>query len=224
MSPADVYNRIIWLMMWAPFRPATLNSKRFANARSAKNGITLARALGLRPTTLFDIGANESQWAWWWQREWPALNLVSFEPQTAMKPSGRVHRVALSDENGTGKLIGSDATGYIQENDRGEIEVARFKDYWIWPIPDGSVLKIDAEAHSSRALIGFGNRIHRFSLVIVEVCWDDFKGASTYRNQAADIWQFMLDSGFNRTACLDADYYSGHTNYCDLAFWRDRND
>ncbi len=210
------YNRIVLVLMWLPSKPTTLNRWRFANARSAKRTIEICeKNIGFIPEVLFDCGANESQWAWWINKKWPQIKIESFEPQLSTNPFlGDIHRVALSDVDGEGTM-----NGLILNETGTETKIRRFDQYWDKEIPKNSLLKIDTDAHGSRTVRGFGERIKEFRFVIIEVCWDC--GLELMKHQAHDIIKMMSDAGFNRIVCVDADFNNGKSNYCDLGFFRE---
>jgi len=212
------WNRLLWFLQWAQFRPASLNSKRWANVRSAKNTIELCQELGIEPLRLFDVGANDGQWAYWLKKQWPHMRVEAFEPNINAKPIGNYHGVALSDVSGEGALAGTDTSSHVVDGSC--VKVVRFDEYWIGVIPRRSILKIDAEHHSARALIGFGERIRFFDLVIVEICWDNFRSGEEFKGQAAVIMQFMFANGFTNMASVDEAVYSGRTDFSDMAFWK----
>lgn len=219
-----IWNRALWFLQWVQFYPATLNSKRFANVRSAKNTIELCCEIGLKPTCLFDVGANAGQWAFWLKREWPEIIVESFEPNTMLKPLGRVHHVALSNECYSGQMIGHDTSGCVVQDVNGNTQVVTFDKYWEHAlIPSGSILKIDAETHSAKALLGFGERINEFAMVVIEIFWDNSRNGSDYHGQAATIMQFMLANGFINITSVDEAVYSGRTDFSDMAFWKEPN-
>lgn len=212
------FNKLLWLLQWMQYAPRTMNRARLSNVRSARNTIEICREIGLEPHALFDVGANRSQWAYWIVKEWPNIILESFEPNVSEKPMGRVHRVALSDRSGIGSLIGNNHSAYIVEG-CGDILVERFDSYWKTEIPSHSILKIDAEAHSKSALIGFGHLIHSFNLVIVESCWSNCRD-NMLKGQAVDIFRFMLSSGFDCITSVDEGVFSGRCDFSDMAFWK----
>jgi hypothetical protein len=159
------WNRLLWFLQWVQFWPTSLNAKHWANVRSAKNTIELCRELGIKPQVLFDVGANDGQWAYWLQKEY-SIPVVSFEPNATIKPRGEFYCVALSDCNGSGSMAGEDTSGHLVAGN--ETAVWRFDELYAGTIPSGSILKIDAETHSARAMLGFGKRIREFDVIVIE--------------------------------------------------------
>lgn len=221
-----LFNRAVWFMLSLPYLPMTLNSKRWVNKRSAANTIAVCDKIGLVPACVFDVGSNESQWTYWLKLKWSWLKIHSFEPQMGVRPMGEIHRIALSDENSVGRIKGAQTSAIIVDVDEGAgqgVIIQSFDEYFKGEVPENSILKIDAEAHTARALLGFGQRINEFKLVILEVCYDNWHGEVDFGGQQAIINRFMLDNGFDRAQVVDADYFNGHTNYCDIAFFKSGN-
>lgn len=222
MNLSKPWNRMLWFLQWAQFKPTTFNRKRLANVRSAKNTIKLCKEIGIVPKCLVDVGANEGQWSYWLRKEWPVMMTESFEPGNHPNCPRRRYNVALSSVTGRCDLVGNDTQSRVIENRNGEIQMARFDNYFAGtpPLPSPSILKIDAETHSARALIGFGNRLNEFALVVIEVCWDNCRSGSDYRGQAERIFRTMYDYEFDGMTSVDEAVYSGQTDFVDMAFWK----
>jgi len=109
-----------------------------------ERSIAWVRNLGLTPKTFIDIGAHESEVATWFKRAWPDIRVISFEPDSACKPIGEVHRRALNDSN------------------------ARF-DQLSLAFEQPCIVKVDAEDDTASAIIGFGDVLQQVDVLIAEM-------------------------------------------------------
>lgn len=197
---STLHTKATLAMMYLPSKPFA-SKHRFLNSRNAKRAIEVCEHLEFTPHTLFDVGANVSQWAYWLDKKWPRLRVESFECNPDVTPKlGRIHRATLSDMDNP-------------------LET-RFDTYWAGrPIPQNSILKIDTDPFTPRTLRGFGELINQFRFVAIETCWDNGIDWAT-RQGANQIITHMSDHGFKNIACLDTDYNEGRSHFCDLGFWK----
>jgi len=201
--------------------------------RTASNFLNLVRELGIKPFQLWDVGANESQFSFWIKKEHPGIEIISFEPCRKFKPLGKVINIALSDSNEgvkgmtdlNGEVCPIIASEIECDNILNEVRVVRFDSLGLKPRP-GSLLKIDAETYTVKALRGFGGRIEDFDLVVIEVLnklyephyWPYEKTA------ACEVFAFMLKHGFNCSRILETGlFYPDRITHTDIAFWKGRS-
>jgi hypothetical protein len=168
------------------------------------------------PQTLVDVGANNSQWSRWLRDEWPDMRIISFEPLDEFKPIGEVHRVALGDERCSVRMKSERGASHIVGD--GTIPVWRFDNIAI-AVSKPAILKIDCENYTAKALRGFGERIHRFDVVVVEM-WNHYPELSHFSNQQCEIWRFMMDAGFRTARVVDCEYAIGTIPVYDIAFYK----
>jgi len=212
-----VLNRVIWFLQQLPYGPWTFNRKIYGNARSACNTVSIIKQLGIVPQMLVDVGANNSQWAYWIRKTWSAIIIHSFEPQQGCQPTGIVHTIALSDKAGSGQIIGAGVSAYLVDG-KGT-QVKRFDELRL-VLRFPAILKIDAEHHTAAALRGFGNRLESFSVVVVEMCGDIHDDG--YAGHQWEILDTMRKSGFDKFTLVDAGYDNGVTGVYDVCFWKSK--
>lgn len=84
-----------------------------------------------------------------------------------------------------------------------------------------AILKVDCENYTAQALRGFGSSIKDFSLVVIEM-WneDDSHELPQFKNQQAEIWEFMLANGFRMARVIDYEYAVGSIPVYDIAFYK----
>jgi hypothetical protein len=178
--------------------------------------MALLDELNVHPLPLVDVGARYSHWALQLKKRFPAMNVISFEPDEQFQPIGGSCRMALSDRCCMGDMV--EGSMHVREMKRGgNFRVARFDSLNI-QITRPAILKIDTEYHTSRSLLGFGERIKEFDVVVCEMAnkVPEMPGAES---QQAEIIEFMLANGFRgiRTVFAEFDRELSHT---DVAFYR----
>jgi FkbM family methyltransferase len=210
-----VYEFIVRLAIAAPHKPFASYSMA-SNRVSTAHTIRLIKQLGIMPAHLVDVGANESQWSKWLIQEWPDLKVTSFEPLQKFHPIGDVQHLALSDSQSEMKMVSRNAY-HIDDNGDTIVKAVRFDSLGL-RIKKPAILKIDAENFTARALIGFGKRINEFDVVVVEM-WNDFD-SQAFKNQQAEIWEFMLLHGFRQCRMVDSLYSIHSISFYDMAFYK----
>lgn len=187
--------------------------------RSAMQTVALCHELAIEPEMLVDVGANDSEFAAWVLQALPSIrHYLPFEPNERANPIGHSkNRYALSNVNARGEYTDS-------KGDRRLCQLRRFDLLLCIPLRESNILKIDAEEHSFKALCGFGQRIHEFQLVVIEVTNQcaphcDMKEYGT--TALIEIVSHMTQMGFNRSRVLDTGYHHPHRiQHLDVAFWR----
>lgn len=196
----------------------SLNKARLCNVRCARNTIQLAKELGLHPGTLVDVGANNSQWAYWLHREWPQMEIFSFEPHPAFHPLGSVMRVALSDHCGVLPITTEGGASHLSHKGDTLVDVYRFDNLYV-PLKKPAILKVDCETHTFRALAGFGDYLDDFKIIVVEM-WNHYPHLPQFQNQQADIWELMLKYGKRNCRVVDCEWTAGDgVPVYDIAFY-----
>jgi|ERR1035438_7311303 FkbM family methyltransferase len=218
------YETLVRLLIALPHKPFTLDAWKAYNRHGTAQVIRMIKELGIAPRHLVDVGANESQWAYWLMKEWPDMRLDSFEPLHRFRPQGVIHRLALSDNEADLRMVsrpGGDS--HIAEAGDTSVKAVRF-DSLPFEVLRPAICKIDCENFTSKALCGFGDRINEFEVVVVEMLneWPRKGECLWFKNQQPEIWSFMLKHGF--TGRLVDFPYSIHaiTNY-DMAFYKPRS-
>jgi FkbM family methyltransferase len=178
--------------------------------------------------TLVDVGANDSQMAKLLLAMSPKARLISFEPLAGCKPIGEVHRCALSDVNGTGKmfLLTQDTYGAVlnasdvPHNDEQAVEVKRFDSLGISiaDLPGPVLLKVDTEGHEMQVLRGFGDQLKKVDVLLLEVQNTQYEG---HAPDALDTFSFLRNAGFTKSRVLFS-WFDGvkPPAYFDVLFWR----
>jgi len=141
--------------------------------------------------------------------------VISFEPDEQFQPIGCSYRVALSDRCCMGDMV--EGSMHVREMKRGDFRVARFDSLNI-QITRPAIVKIDTEYHTSRSLLGFGERIKEFDVVVCEMA-NKVPEMPRAETQPPEIIEFMLANGFRgmRTVFAEFDRELSHT---DVAFYR----
>ena len=204
-----IFDKTVWMLMQLPYRPITLNRKRFGNARCAKNTINLIKRLNINPASLVDIGCNESQWTYWLRKEFPNMMIHSFDPLDTGKAIGYFHKFGLSDKNETTPFRFCDTNSDFDPDSPCSIVGRRFDSIRL-ELPDPRILKVDAQGMTVKALLGFGNILQTFSVVVIEID-DEF---------AFEIYSIMSRSGFTHSTTVDSGYWRGLCSHHDVAFYR----
>lgn len=219
-----MYEFMVRLAQSAPYNPIGPHEHAI-NRRGTAHVIQLIRELGITPRHLVDVGANKSQWAVWLVKVWPDLHIDSFEPLHGFTPIGNIWRCALSDEEGQAVMVeksgGSHITAEADGINRHTVPVHRFDGLGM-QILSPAILKVDCENYTAQALRGFGRRINDFSLVVIEM-WNDWdlRELPHFKNQQAEIWEFMLANGFRMARVTDYEYAVGSIPVYDIAFYKD---
>ena len=202
--------------------------------RELRDVAALLKRLGHEPATIIDVGVATGTPELY--RAWPEAYLVLVEPLPPHRKgiegilsrrSGEAHEVALSDAPGTvsveidptperlaqAEVIDAPKGG----TDRFEIDVRRLDDLPLArDVPEGSLLKVDAQTGDLRVLRGAAETLRRCDVVIAE--------ASLYspRNLVRDIVNHMDDAGFRLFEIFGhlARAHDGAQGQVDLAFVR----
>ena len=192
------------------------------NRKDAQNVIALCDMIGFMPEVLYDVGANESQWARHIVRRWPKVRVVSFEPNESCRPFGKTKRdmakghflypVALSSRPGAGRMDcqGASVGGEVRRVEMGPVPIWRFAGLGE-KVPSNAMLKIDCESGTYDALIGFADDIHKFTVVVVEVWLDSF----------VNICAWMRDAGFDRAFSSSVAVSRRRPSHGNVVFWKD---
>ena len=172
------------------------------------------------PETFVDVGANESQWGRQSTRRYPAVPILSFEPNPDCHPIGTIFPIALSDSPGSGYFIERGGME-ITEDKQGfaSFQVARFDSLPDLSFARPAVLRVDCESYTARVLKGFGSRIHEFAVVIVEM-WNHSRGVGSFRNQQAEMWRFMLDNEFRGARAIATEFSTTEVPFYYMAFYK----
>lgn len=200
--------------------PLSCGISRLQNATTARGVIELCRQIKFSPATLIDVGARESEFAWWMQREWPTMNLLSVEPNPACHPRGHVLRCALSDRAGRFKFDSRQGGGSrIMESGDIEVEVRLGEEVWPALGPD-TVIKFDCENHTLRAMRGMGMRLAEARMLIVEVANNDTV-LGFEEPQHLGIYRAALEAGFTMARTVYDGFHAGTGPvFCDVVFWK----
>ncbi|MBI5774249.1 MAG: hypothetical protein HZA89_10960 [Verrucomicrobia bacterium] len=206
-----------------------LSKQHTPNWQATGNSITLIKELGLTPRLFVDAGAHDSEWAQWFVKEWPGLEVISFEPNKHCKPMGTFHQMALSDEPGTGYFTNDVGGMFISGKENGySFPIRRFDALGI-AINRPAILKIDCEHYTARAMAGFGEQLKEFDVIIVEMwnylpTWqaDHGKDAVPWNNQQAEIWECALRHGFRGARVVGIEFSTNGVPHYDIAFYREK--
>ena len=202
--------------------------------RAAVGAIRLWKELCLGPMrAMVDVGARESEFARWIVDEWPAVELVSFEPDKRHTPRGWVSRAALGSKAARAYLkeeIGLSCP-FVVPTDPGnqctEIQIARFDSLDV-QVARPAMLKVDAENCTLDAVRGFGKGLQYFSVVVCEVSNDygpDQPHLHEYSMSALPfIANEMWRAGFRFARVLDCGPAVPHRiTHTDIAFYDSRS-
>ena len=219
----DTYRDILNFFRVLPYGVPAWSLERRDNQVSAANTIYLIKhQLGLIPETLIDVGARNSEWAYWLHREWPHLNIRSFEPNLACSPLGHWHKCALSDRQGAGRMSKASDVQITERLEKGkgeDFEIVRF-DSLNLSLRYPTVVKVDCEQYTAAALSGFGMMLtHSVDVVVVEM-WNNHPVPGAWPNQQAAIWATMLSHGFNKARVVDAAFGYRGIYFYDIAFFK----
>lgn len=153
--------------------PLNYLSVYLATRRSAQNTISILKKNGIVINTIFDVGANNSQWTRWLIKEWKYVNVHSFEPLRTAKPLGKHYQFALGDSykidtvlfkvggpSGTGSNIATEGDYFVDYKRFDGLDII---------IPINSIVKIDCEDETFGALKGFGERINEFKALRIKM-------------------------------------------------------
>jgi len=197
-----LYTTIVSSLMRLP--DAGLHLFGNMNASPTCRVIELCKELGITPKTLIDAGACESQWAHWIVKEWPDIRVVSIEPCPTSRTIGEVIKAGLSNSGGV--------ADFSWEGRESHVNVVRFDSLPI-TIARPSILKIDCEEYTYRAMLGFGKRLREFDVVVVEM-WNGDK------NDQASIWRAANDAGLQCARVIDVGWLPRKIALYDIAFYR----
>jgi FkbM family methyltransferase len=199
---------------------------------TAANNLALTMRAAVAPKTILDVGANVSQMTKLLLLFWPNARVLSFEPNTALKPAGKVYNIALSDSDETVKFyIPADSTWATvvkskvsaYETKIVQVPSCRFdsllqkgeisRDELLHPI----FLKVDTEGCEYKTLKGFGEFLSQIDYLLLEVT-----NPHDATNDSLKIFQLLSECGFNSSKIL----YAGHNgsampDYLDVLFWKE---
>jgi FkbM family methyltransferase len=163
---------------------------------------TILRAEGYQPRYLVDCGANRGHFGRVLAKVFAILpeRLHSIEPNPDYYDAvpGNLYACALSDRNGRADMFHSDTSGHITVEglDTGPVLLRRLDT--IRPVVHpGSILKVDCESHTYKALLGAGDTLREYDSVLLEQCNSSSALAGDW-NKQAEIAALMLASGFDR--------------------------
>ncbi len=184
------------------------------------------------PQTIIDVGANVSQMTKLLSKCSPAPpTVLSFEPNSALQPIGRIFRTALTDKDGVIPLYipkDSGAASLHSANCEAstpvEVQGHRFDSL----VQNGSVsfddlpkpilIKLDCEGSEFSALQGFGSILNQIQYVLVELQnrWENMEESDLIK-----INLLLAKHGFQKSKIL----YSAHDGYkapvySDVLFWK----
>lgn len=197
--------------------PAEIFLREYHFYLSRTNTTKLLKSLGINPTQLFDIGANNSQEAKHWIKHFPIVEVHSFEPNQQCHPIGTWYKVALGSEKGEGLLAGNNASMYVSTVGHSKTKIERFQDFQ-FNISSNAMLKVDCENMTTKVLIGMGRDLQKFRVAHIELWnyghWDGFE------NQVSAIHALMHKCGFHNCQIVDSMGWLKNTNYVDVVFWK----
>jgi len=217
-----LYEMLVRVLMLAPYG-IHWNKERWINARSAKNTIQLCKYLGVTPKSLMDVGANNSQWAYWIKRKWPGIHITSVEPHPDFNPIGdeKIRDIAFSDNNldEGQKMTSEGMSSHLDPDGIVPVTVMRADCLFLGlKQKRPSILKVDCETHTYRALSGFGDYLNEFDIIVVEM-WNHSPNADLGYQQS-DIWKLMLKHGKQTCRIVDCEWTSKNGfAYYDAAFY-----
>lgn len=199
-------------------RCAKLQGKGWGAATVDHEVRQVARLLDGKPATLcIDIGGNKGAYSAALMAQFPAANIVVFEPsqvnvqilQDRFKDASQVsvEPYAVSKTAGDADLFSDQAgsgLGSLTKRDLKHIDLAfeaseriqtlRFETYWqdkLQSVPI-DLCKLDVEGHELDALQGFGA-----AMAAIKVVQFEFGGANIdTRTYFRDFWHFFADHGF----------------------------
>ena len=179
-----------------------------------------------RPRTIIDVGANVSQ---------IDARVLSFEPNQKLFPSGEVHRVALSDTDGTTDF-------FIPQNDSdwgtiesGKVNITSNTARYSVPtrrmeslIENGEIewkkagqpvfVKIDTEGSEKKVIDGFGKYLSDVSYLLVEVENQEARGQNY---NLISLCTALAEKGFDCAKIVYSCYDGPEAPaYSDILFWR----
>ncbi len=186
------------------------------------------------PHTIIDVGANESQMTRLLKlAAAPGVRIISFEPNSALKPLGEVFREALYDRDGDGEL-------YVPQGETGwastvrspfhakatgvPIVLRRFDSLvrdgkinstdWKHPV----LVKIDTEGAEYAVLKGFGDEISRVDYLLIEVETQGQRGGGYSLTALSAL---LYSHGFDKAAAVSSGFNGPDLPpYMDVFFWR----
>lgn len=136
---------------------------------------------GVKVNTIFDVGANVGQSALEYVRQFPAADILCFEPIAATfttlskriaGTNARAYQLALSDRDG-GAQMRVNANSELSSLDEGGNETVQLRTLDSFCAAEGvdhiSLLKIDTEGHDLAVLRGAKGMLSRATIDIVQV-------------------------------------------------------
>lgn len=218
-------------MSLRPLVPVSVNSMTAAyNVFQTLRGANLPS-----PSTFVDVGANVSQMTRLLLALNPDARVVSFEPNPKLSPMGDVHRIALSDSNGTADFfLPSDDSDWgtlvagkseiSSATSRQTVETRRMDSLiesgvvpWT-ALPRPLFVKIDTEGSEKRVLEGFGKYLDDVSFLLVEVENVEQRGQNY---DWLSLCPLISARGFNRCKIVYSCYDGPDAPaYSDVLFWK----
>lgn len=184
------------------------------------------------PKTLLDVGANVSQMSKLFLLFWPDVKVLSFEPNVALKPIGRVFNIALSDTDEMVEFfIPADSTWATVVKSKAaqfdakvvKVQASRFDtlllkgEISMEEMPRPIFLKIDTEGCEYRTLKGFGKFLSEVAYLMLEVTNPHESSSNTL-----EVFRWIADHGFTRSKYLHVGHEgSSMPDYLDVLFWRE---
>jgi len=198
--------------------------------------------------TIFDIGANEGQFARSIRRRFPSAHLICFEPTpnafkkleswTILDGNAVAFQLALGDMSGSLKMhlhaehtpsssllstteLSHDVFPMTVAQEQIDVRVERMDDYIAKVIqrPLGSTLvKLDVQGFEARVLKGATSLLSQCRACLVEVCLDNL-----YQDQSSffDVCDLARTAGLRYAGNLTQSYADdGHIIYLDALFIR----
>lgn len=187
------------------------------------------------PGTIWDVGANLNQMTRMILMLNEGAEIVSFEPNPALKPLGKRMMMGISDRNGTAvfSMPGNDSgwgtiesAGAVEKDGKqGQTVPVRRLDSLIengelaWDSSKGPLfLKIDVEGDELKVLRGMGRHLHDVSYLLLELANGEDRLTSY---EAMDLYAVVREAGFARSRIVYACYDGPDAPaYCDVFFWK----
>lgn len=196
--------------------------------------------------SIWDVGANQGQYALMASIVWPQLPVYSFEPDPESYKklernfnkhsiSGKTFCYALGDTVQTRRLIryGNNVNNSLLERGQSESDVLEFVPVECttldvvsnnFPTVSSALLKLDVQGFELSVLAGAGNFLRKCSYVLVEV---SFSPSYKQGAHAGEVIMAMRDCGFVCIEILDLLRDKKSRNRiieADLLFARSRTD
>jgi FkbM family methyltransferase len=193
----------------------------------------LARAMKSLPPpkTILDVGANVSQMTKLLLLLWPDAKVLSFEPNPALKPLGRVFHIALSDTDEIVEFyIPADSTWATVVKSKAahfdakavQVQANRFDSLLLKgdisrnEMPHPIFLKVDTEGCEYNTLKGFGKFLLEVEYLMLEVT-----NPHESSSDSLPVFKLLSEYGFTRCKYLFVGHEgSSMPDYMDVLFWK----